>query len=106
YFQLISELDHERNDFTYVAKERSNTILFNSSKNEVYKLNDSYKNLHRKLKGNWKVLICEMHVWLHSGKGGLARIASQSAYQIVASVFDTMWKGSVSIETLAGWLAS
>lgn len=40
------------------SKERcGNTILFNCSKNEVMKLNEQYRALHRRLKGNWKILI-------------------------------------------------
>jgi hypothetical protein len=37
-------------------KEKANTILFNSSKNELFKINENYKTLHRKLKGSWKIL--------------------------------------------------
>ncbi|XP_045616151.1 intraflagellar transport protein 52 homolog [Procambarus clarkii] len=37
-------------------KEKSNTILFNESKAELFKLSDGYKTLHRKLKTQWKVL--------------------------------------------------
>lgn len=31
------------------------TISFDISKNEMFLLIDNYKNLHRKLKANWKV---------------------------------------------------
>ncbi|XP_077283625.1 intraflagellar transport 52 [Arctopsyche grandis] len=34
-----------------------NTIIFNASKNELFKLNENYKIFHRKLKGSWKVTI-------------------------------------------------
>ncbi|CAG9131490.1 unnamed protein product [Plutella xylostella] len=34
-----------------------NTILFDVSKNEMFKINESYKVLHRKLKSTWKVMI-------------------------------------------------
>jgi hypothetical protein len=37
-------------------KEKANTILFNSSKNELFKINENYKTLDRKLKGSWKIL--------------------------------------------------
>ena len=33
------------------SRPKSNTIVFDASKNELYKINDSYKSLHRKLKG-------------------------------------------------------
>uniref|UniRef100_A0A1B6HN52 Uncharacterized protein n=1 Tax=Homalodisca liturata TaxID=320908 RepID=A0A1B6HN52_9HEMI len=39
------------------SSEKLNTILFNQSKNELFKLNDNYKILQRKLKGNWKVTV-------------------------------------------------
>lgn len=35
---------------------KGNTILFNSSKNELFKISESYKTMHRKLKGSWKIL--------------------------------------------------
>ncbi|CAH0403051.1 unnamed protein product [Chilo suppressalis] len=34
-----------------------NTILFDISKNELFKINENYKMLHRKLKTTWKVMI-------------------------------------------------
>ncbi|KAM3956731.1 LOW QUALITY PROTEIN: intraflagellar transport 52 [Aphomia sociella] len=34
-----------------------NTILFDISKNELFKINENYKLLHRKLKTTWKVMI-------------------------------------------------
>ncbi|XP_014371598.2 intraflagellar transport protein 52 homolog [Papilio machaon] len=34
-----------------------NTILFDVSKNEMFKINENYKMLHRKLKTTWKVMI-------------------------------------------------
>ncbi|XP_013176555.1 PREDICTED: intraflagellar transport protein 52 homolog [Papilio xuthus] len=34
-----------------------NTILFDVSKNEMFKINENYKMLHRKLKATWKVMI-------------------------------------------------
>jgi len=34
---------------------KSNVILFDSTKNELFRLNDNYKTLQRKLKANWKV---------------------------------------------------
>ncbi|CAK1591233.1 unnamed protein product [Parnassius mnemosyne] len=34
-----------------------NSILFNVSKNEMFKINENYKMLHRKLKTTWKVMI-------------------------------------------------
>ncbi|XP_071448890.1 intraflagellar transport protein 52 homolog isoform X1 [Hetaerina americana] len=37
-------------------RDKMMAIVFNSSKNEVLKMNDGYKILQRKLKGNWKVL--------------------------------------------------
>ncbi|XP_063226406.1 intraflagellar transport protein 52 homolog [Bacillus rossius redtenbacheri] len=36
-------------------KEKSNTILFNFSKSESFKLNEYYKVLQRKLKSSWKI---------------------------------------------------
>lgn len=38
-----------------VATDRPNAILFDTTKNELFKLNDNYKNLQRKLKGQWKI---------------------------------------------------
>ncbi|XP_054289418.1 intraflagellar transport protein 52 homolog [Macrosteles quadrilineatus] len=38
------------------GSENINSIVFNQSKNELFKLAESYKILQRKLKGNWKVL--------------------------------------------------
>jgi len=35
---------------------KTNVIMFDMSKNPVYKLGEGYRTLHRKLKGNWKVL--------------------------------------------------
>ena len=35
---------------------RTNVIMFDMTKNPVYKLGEGYRTLHRKLKGNWKVL--------------------------------------------------
>ena len=35
---------------------KSNVIMFDISKNPVYKLAEGYRTLQRKLKGNWKVL--------------------------------------------------
>lgn len=37
--------------------ENKNVILFNSSKNELFKVNDNYKILHRKLKTYWKIVV-------------------------------------------------
>ncbi|KAL0812056.1 hypothetical protein ABMA28_009446 [Loxostege sticticalis] len=34
-----------------------NTILFDVSKNELFKINENYKMMHRKLKTTWKVMI-------------------------------------------------
>jgi len=36
-------------------RSQSNTILFNATKNELFRLNDNYKTLQRKLKSNWKI---------------------------------------------------
>lgn len=38
-------------------KDRSDTIIFNISKNEQFRLDDNYKALHRKLKGSWRVVV-------------------------------------------------
>lgn len=38
-------------------KDRSDTIVFNVSKNEQFRLEDTYKTLHRKLKGTWRVVV-------------------------------------------------
>lgn len=38
-------------------KDRSDTIIFNISKNEQFRLDDTYKALHRKLKGSWRVVV-------------------------------------------------
>ncbi|KAE8750265.1 hypothetical protein FOCC_FOCC003073 [Frankliniella occidentalis] len=38
-------------------KDRSDTIVFNISKNEQFRLDDTYKTLHRKLKGSWRVVV-------------------------------------------------
>ncbi|XP_075210562.1 intraflagellar transport 52 isoform X2 [Lycorma delicatula] len=38
-----------------MSNEKSNRILFNQSKNELFKLNDSFKVLQRKLKGTWRI---------------------------------------------------
>ncbi|KAK7073601.1 Intraflagellar transport protein 52, partial [Halocaridina rubra] len=38
------------------VKERSNSIVFNESKGELFKLNDGFKSLHKKLKTQWKVI--------------------------------------------------
>ena len=35
---------------------KTNVIMFDMTKNPVYKLGEGYRTLHRKLKGNWKVL--------------------------------------------------
>ena len=35
---------------------RTNVIMFDQTKNPVYKLTEGLRTLHRKLKGNWKVL--------------------------------------------------
>ena len=35
---------------------KTNVIMFDVSKNPVYKLAEGYRTLQRKLKGNWKVL--------------------------------------------------
>ena len=35
---------------------RTNVIMFDQTKNPLYKLNEGLRTLHRKLKGNWKVL--------------------------------------------------
>ncbi|XP_013774231.1 intraflagellar transport protein 52 homolog [Limulus polyphemus] len=37
-------------------REKSNTIIFNASKNELFKLNDGLKTMQRRLKNNWKVI--------------------------------------------------
>lgn len=34
--------------------QKSNTVVFDVTKNELYRINDSYKSLQRKLKGSWK----------------------------------------------------
>ena len=34
--------------------QKSNTIIFDTTKNELYRINDAYKTLQRKLKGSWK----------------------------------------------------
>ncbi|XP_047001850.1 intraflagellar transport protein 52 homolog [Schistocerca americana] len=45
-------------DLSTGVKDRSNnTILINSCKNELFKLTDNYRTLHRKLKGTWKVML-------------------------------------------------
>lgn len=36
------------------APPKSNVIVFDTTKNELYRLNEGYKTLQRKLKGNWK----------------------------------------------------
>ncbi|XP_023240963.1 intraflagellar transport protein 52 homolog [Centruroides sculpturatus] len=36
-------------------KEKSNTIIFDISKNELFSLNEGYRTLNRRLKNNWKV---------------------------------------------------
>lgn len=36
--------------------ERNNTILFDESKGELFKLNEGFRTLHRKLKTQWKVM--------------------------------------------------
>ena len=33
----------------------STTIIFNTSKNELFKLNDNYKIVHRRIKQNYKI---------------------------------------------------
>jgi intraflagellar transport protein 52 len=33
----------------------ANTILFDATKNELFRLNESYRTLQRKLKGRWRV---------------------------------------------------
>lgn len=33
------------------------TILFDISKNELFKINENFKMLHRKLKTTWKVMM-------------------------------------------------
>ncbi|KAL4716458.1 hypothetical protein ACJJTC_015886 [Scirpophaga incertulas] len=38
-------------------KSTVNSILFDVSKNELFKINENYKTLHRKLKSTWKVMI-------------------------------------------------
>ena len=35
---------------------KTNVIMFDQTKNPVYKLGEGYRTLHRKLKANWKVL--------------------------------------------------
>ena len=35
---------------------KTNVIMFDQTKNPVYKLTEGLRTLHRKLKGNWKVL--------------------------------------------------
>ena len=35
---------------------KSNVIMFDQTKNPVFKLNEGLRTLQRKLKGNWKVL--------------------------------------------------
>jgi hypothetical protein len=35
---------------------KSNVILFNSTKNELYKLDDGYKTLMRRQRGYWKIM--------------------------------------------------
>ena len=35
---------------------RTNVIMFDQTKNPLYKLSEGLRTLHRKLKGNWKVL--------------------------------------------------
>ncbi|XP_022207970.2 intraflagellar transport protein 52 homolog isoform X1 [Nilaparvata lugens] len=40
-----------------VEAARENYILFNQSKNELFKLNDAFKILQRKLKSSWKIVI-------------------------------------------------
>ena len=37
------------------GRERPNTIVFNTTKNELFRINDNYKILQRKLKGNWRI---------------------------------------------------
>ena len=34
---------------------KANTVLFDTTKNELFRLTEGFKTLHRKLKGNWKV---------------------------------------------------
>ncbi|XP_076034643.1 intraflagellar transport 52 isoform X2 [Oratosquilla oratoria] len=38
------------------GKERNSTILFNESKGELFRLNEAFRTLHRKLKAHWKVI--------------------------------------------------
>ncbi|KAF5304726.1 hypothetical protein FQA39_LY09503 [Lamprigera yunnana] len=37
--------------------ENKNIVIFNASKNEVFKFQDNYKIFQRKLKANWKVIV-------------------------------------------------
>ena len=41
---------------TGLSGGKTNVIMFDQTKNPVYKLGEGYRTLHRKLKANWKVL--------------------------------------------------
>jgi len=41
---------------TATSGGKTNVVMFDTTKNPVYKLGEGYRTLHRKLKGNWKVL--------------------------------------------------
>ncbi|GLV44649.1 Intraflagellar transport 52 [Carabus blaptoides fortunei] len=53
----------------FVAELNSNTIIFNTSKNELYKITDNYKTLHRKLKVYWKVITIKEEITFPLIKG-------------------------------------
>ncbi|XP_067009694.1 intraflagellar transport protein 52 homolog [Anabrus simplex] len=42
---------------TDLKEKGGNTIVFNCSKSEQFKINENYKTLHRKLKGTWRIVV-------------------------------------------------
>eukprot|EP00095_Tigriopus_kingsejongensis_P009560 maker-scaffold518_size150039-snap-gene-0.21 protein:Tk09560 transcript:maker-scaffold518_size150039-snap-gene-0.21-mRNA-1 annotation:"intraflagellar transport protein 52 homolog" len=42
-------------DYPASNGEKSNAIIFDTTKDELYRLHDNYKTLQRKLKGNWRI---------------------------------------------------
>ncbi|TRY80327.1 hypothetical protein TCAL_10174 [Tigriopus californicus] len=42
-------------DYINTNEEKSNAIIFDTTKDELFRLSDNYKTLQRKLKGNWRI---------------------------------------------------
>ncbi|XP_034254227.1 intraflagellar transport protein 52 homolog [Thrips palmi] len=73
-------------------KDRSDTIIFNISKNEQFRLDDTYKTLHRKLKGSWRVVVNKDDINLEAITGASLFVLPGPRQKFTEAEVDTLKK--------------